>query len=235
MLEHRILRLLGAAVVAALSATVVAQGLLLRRVSRRLEQVAAAQAAQDEEPPRRPAAAGAPLLRLDALAALPASAGPATTDAARVLATGRASATLLREALATAEGREQLKATLASLKEEKRQERVAARVEKREQKDRTWRDHVLALRSLTPAEAQKVTTLFARLEEDRRRVLESMRGGHLGAREADDANDDLARALKKTVRTLLGEQRWKELKDEERRLGRDRDLAAAEGQPAPSP
>jgi len=233
MLENRVLRLLGVVVAAALSVTAVAQGALLRRLTQRLEQVAAVQAAQNEEPARRPIA-GAPLLRLGALATPPPCPGPALTDAARALAADRSSTALLREALSTSEGREQLKATLASLKEEKRQERVIGRVEKREQKDQRWRDNILALRSLTPAEAQKLTTLFARLQEDRRRVVESMKGGHLSAGEADDASDDLARAQKKAVRALLGEQRWRELKDEERRYGRDKDLAAIEGQPAPS-
>jgi hypothetical protein len=212
VVQNWFLRWLGVAVAAALSVTVAVQGSMLRGVSRRLEKL---EAGQSHEPGPRLVAAGAPLLRLTPVA-----------PAALTARAGAPSAVSLRDALSTPEGRDQLKATLASLKEEKRQQRMVERVEKREVKDRRWRDRVLALRSLTPAEAEKVTALFARLQDDRRRALESMKGGHLTSVEADDASDDLARALKKNVRALLGEQRWKELKDEERRLGRDKDLAA---------
>jgi hypothetical protein len=222
MIENRVVRLFGVVVAAALAVTAVVQGVMLRRLSRRLENTT--QAAEHDEPPR-PVTASPPVLRLRMA---PPQLAPSVVGASRP-----PGAALLHEALSTPEGREQLKATLASLKEEKRQQKLIGRVEKREQKDQRWRDKVLAMRSLTPAEAQKLTALFARLREDRQRVLESMKAGHLSSEEADDTTDDLARAHKKEVRALLGEQRWKEVKEEERRLRPGKDLATADP-PAPS-
>jgi hypothetical protein len=147
-------------------------------------------------------AAVAPRIAIPAFTAPPATT-PATTS--------------LREALATAEGREQLKAALSIINEEKRQDRLVKQAEKRVEGEQKWKERILKNVQLTGDEPLRLDTLFATLKSGRAQILEDMRAGLKTSDQADKEIDELQDGTQKGVRALLGDERAKKLREQERK------------------
>lgn len=175
---------------------------LLRRTSRPSE-------------PRTVRAAGDGAARVAAVPNFQVLAPPPTTPATATL----------REALATPEGRDQLKAALAVIEEDKRQERMAKRADKDIEKEQRWKERIVKGVPLTGDEPLRLETLFTTLQNGRRQILEEMKSGLKNAQQADDEVDALQENTEKSVRSLLGEERLKQLREAEKKE-RDREKQA---------
>jgi hypothetical protein len=155
--------------------------------------------------PARPAraarGAAPPLPSFQALA--PAPTTPATAT--------------LREALSTTEGRDQLKAALEVIAEEKRQDRLLRQAGRRDEREQHFKERILKNVALTGDEPLKVNNLFATLQTGRHQLLEEMKAGLKSADQVDEAIDELQDNTEKSVRTLLGDERWKKLREADRR------------------
>jgi hypothetical protein len=215
-----------------LTVSAIAEGAFLFRLSRRVtalsQEVAQAHEAALVVPVARPeAAVERPVAAARPLPALrPAAVPPAFTAAAPAVA---ATATL-RDALSTPEGREQLKTALDSINEQRRQERLAKYYERRDERDQRWRDHILKAGLLTGDEPAKVTALFAAQSAGRKQIMEDMRSGGKTSQETDDALDQLQENTTKSLHALVGDDRWRKLRETERRDRRQNGNAQA-GQP----
>jgi hypothetical protein len=143
--------------------------------------------------------------------------------------TASAATDTLREALATAEGREQLKAAMEVIAEQRRQERLVSRVERSTERDQRWKDRITKNVSLAGDEPLKVQALFTTLEGNRRQVIEDMKAGLKNSEQADKELDDLYEGAQKDLHGLLGDERWRKLRESERRGGRGAPQAPAPG------
>jgi hypothetical protein len=154
----------------------------------------------------RPAA---PLPRLLPVAApeTQAAAGPATA--------------VLREALASSEGREHLKAALGILREQEKQERIVGRAERAIEREQQRVQQLTQVLSLSSDEQGKVGQLFATLQSNRRRVLDEMRAGQKDSEQADEEIDKFRDETDASVRALLGEPRMRQFREATQRR-RDR-------------
>jgi hypothetical protein len=169
------MRTIGILAIFLLSLTAIAEGGYLIKLSRQVsalsEEVQHTRASRDEggtflapartEPaPARPARTtrepAPPLPNFQALA--PASTTPATTT--------------LREALSTTEGRDQLKAALEVIAEEKRQDRLLRMAGRRDEREQHFKDRILKNVQLTGDEPLKINNLFA---SSRRAAISSSR------------------------------------------------------------
>jgi hypothetical protein len=121
--------------------------------------------------------------------------------------------TTLREALATTEGREQLKAAMEVIAEEKRQVRLADSLPRREERDQRMRERIMKAVPLTGDEPLKLTTLYTTLQAGRRQVLDDMRAGLKNAEQADNEMDELRDNTENSIHALLGDERWKKLRE----------------------
>ncbi len=126
-------------------------------------------------------------------------------------------ATTLHEALATAEGREQLKNALAIIDEERRQDKVGKRVEKQEGHNQQLKEKIAKVVALNGDESYKLDTLLAGVQAERHQLVEDMKVGLKNAREVDDQLDTVDTRVDKEVRALLGDERWKKLREQDRR------------------
>jgi hypothetical protein len=168
-------------------------------------------------PPAAPARLPAPAPRLS-LAARPSPPPAFTAPAPSTAAT-----TTLRDALATPEGRDHLRAALDIIAEQRRQERLVTTVERREERDQRFKERISKL-PLTGDEPQKINALFAALATGRRQLLEDMRAGAKNAEDTDEAMDELQDTTQKALRTLIGDDRWNKVQSERRGGGRQGNL-----------
>jgi hypothetical protein len=148
---------------------------------------------------------------------------PATTPAT----------TTLREALATTEGREHLKAAMEVIAEEKRQARLVEWAPRRDERDQRYRERILKSVPLTGDEPLKLTALFTAMQSGRRTIIDDMRAGLKNAEKADDELDELRDNTEKQIQALLGEERYKKLRGDRRGGGRGegQQQGQAQGQP----
>src|SRR5207253_1063156 len=104
---------------------------------------------------------------------------PATVPSFQTLAppSTTPATTTLREALATAEGREQLKAAMEVIAEEKRQARLADSLPRRDERDQRYRERITKTVTLTGDEPLKLATLFTTLQASRRQIIDDMHAG----------------------------------------------------------
>jgi hypothetical protein len=227
------MRTLGILAIFLLTVGAIVEAAFLFRLSRRVGDLSRELAVAHEAPPRP---AEPPPLRP------PPSRPPVTLPAVRVTAppafTPSPAATVanatLRDALATPEGREQLRTALDIIAEQKRQERLVHVVERREERDQRWRERMAKVVPLAPDEATKVNALLASLQTGRRQLLEDMRAGSKDADQTDSALDDLQDSTQKAIRTLIGEERWRKMREGDRRGGggQQRGPQGQGGQPA---
>jgi hypothetical protein len=224
------MRLVGIVAVFGLALISVVEGAVLFKVSQRVDDLSAQLEQLREEQdlpavprlsdPSRPARGGAhtrPPVPVFATVTPPAADAPA-------------SATVLHQALATPEGREQLKSALSVIKEEERQTRLAKDAVEQDEDDQKFRDKLFRLAPLAPHEQQQVRDQLSRLAETRRRIIDDMKAGLKNAGQADDEIDDAEDNVEKSVRALVGDQRWKAFRDADRKE-RDARRRERESQP----
>ncbi len=127
------------------------------------------------------------------------------------------SAVALHEALATPEGRKQLRGAMGILKEEDRQARLESKAPKEEEKEQRMRDKVLATVAMAPHERAQMTDLFTHLQAGRRQIIEDMKSGTKDSGQARKEIDDLRKSTEKNVQTLMGDERAKQFREAEKR------------------
>lgn len=164
--------------------------------------------------PRSRPAAPLPVPTFQAMA--PPSTTPATTT--------------LREALSTTEGREQLKAAMEVIAEEKRQARLLEWAPRRDERDQKYRERILKSVALTGDEPLKLNTLFTTMQTTRRQILDDMRAGLKNAEKADDELDELRDGTERQIQALLGEERYKKVRGDRRGGGRGEGQQQGQGQ-----
>jgi len=146
--------------------------------------------------------------------------------------------TTLREALATAEGRQQLKAALDVIAEEKRQARMLEWAPRRDERDLKYKDRITKAVPLTGDEPLKLGTLFTALHDGRHQILEDMKAGLKNAEQAENEMDELRDNTDKSIHALLGDDRFKKVRDLRRGGGRGQgqgDGQSQQGQPGAPP
>jgi hypothetical protein len=133
--------------------------------------------------------------------------------------------------LATPEGRQLLRSALDVINEERRQERLTAGAARREEREQRLHDRILKTVPMAGDESVRLAAMFTELKTGRQQILDEMHGGGKTAEQANDAIDALRENTDRSMRALLGEERWKKVRE-----SRDRDRQAvqaqAEGQPA---
>jgi hypothetical protein len=211
------MRILGILAIFLLSVCAIAEGAFLFRLSGRVhdlqQEAAVAHEAALRPAPEVPAAPSARVpvpARPAAPTRAPAGAPPAFTPPP---ASTAATATL-RDALSTPEGRDQLRAAMDVIAEQRRQERLVKFVERREERDQRWKERITKAIPLSGDEPQKLGALFTSLQTGRRQLLEDMKAGAKTAEETDSAMDDLQESTQKAVRSLLGDDRWRKLRED---------------------
>jgi len=138
--------------------------------------------------------------------------------------------TTLREALATSEGREQLKAAMEVIAEEKRQDRLVKWAARRDERDQHYKERILKAVPLTGDEPLKLATLFTNLKSARQQVIDDMRAGLKTAEQADEDTDELQANHERAMNALLGEERWKKARESRRERGQGPGQAPQAGQ-----
>ncbi len=209
------MRTLGILAIFVLALCAIGEGAYLVKLSRRIDVLSRPTAESAEEPaltPRttatRPAAP-----RREPARTLPAFVStPPPSSSAPVVT--------LHDALATPEGREQLKAALAHIEEEKRQDSLVSRADRNEGREARFKERITKGLTLNGEETHKLAALFTNLQTQRRHVLEEMKAGQRTSRQADDEIDKLEDGSEEQVKAMLGEERMKKLRDLERQ---DRD------------
>jgi hypothetical protein len=241
------MRILGIVAIFVLAVVAIVEGAALVRLSSRLDSVAqqAGAGGPADDPgfdtTRRPSLARAssepaaparpPVPRLTpAAAAPPAPAAPPGSPTA-----------VLGEALGTPEGRQHLKAAMETLREQERQDRMVRNAERDVEREQRQRERMARVLGLNSDEQNKLGHLYTTLQSGRRRVLEEMRVGGKTSEQADDEIDAMEDEAQRNVRTLLGEDRMRKLREAERgerrreRGGREAGPPGAPGQPAAPP
>jgi hypothetical protein len=236
------MRIIGIVAVFVLAIAAVVEGAALVRLSGRLDSLAqggslAADPSSEDMSRRLPpvraiddqaAAAGRPPVpRLAPAIAVPAAAPTAAAPPGSPPA-------VLREALATPEGRQHLKAALETLREQERQERLVRNAERDVEREQRQRERMARLLGLGIDEQNRIGHLYTTLQSARQRVLEDMRVGGKSAEQADDEIDALEDEAQRNVRTLLGEDRVRKLREAERGERR-RERGGREGGGPPAP
>lgn len=226
------MRTLGIAAIFVLSLVSIVEGAFLFRLSRQVRTLADVRGAVDEHEeiaaPARPSPpAHAPRPRPITPSALPSFqtlAPPSTTPAT----------TTLREALATSEGREQLKAAMEIIAEEKRQTRLVDSLPRRAERDQRYRERIMKAVPLTGDEPLKLTTMFTTLQAARQQAIDDMHAGLKNAEDTDNALDSLREDADKQIRALLGDDRWHKVQAG-RRGGQQQQGATATATPSGAP
>jgi hypothetical protein len=206
------MRTLGMFAIFLLSLVSIVEGAFLFKLSRQVSTLARAPEGMEDRgdetapPVRRPDPVAPRLARSAASASVPTFqtlAPPSTTPAT----------TTLREALATTEGREQLKAAMEVIAEEKRQARLVDSAPRRDERDQRFKERIMKAVTLTGDEPLKLTTLFATAQSGRRQILDDMRAGLKNAEQADNELDQLRDSTEKSAHELLGDERWKKIRE----------------------
>jgi hypothetical protein len=120
---------------------------------------------------------------------------------------------LLREALASSEGREHLKAALEILREQDKQVKITGRAERAVEREQQRVQELTRVLALSSDEQGKVGQLYATLQSNRRRVLDEMQAGQKDAGQADDAIDKFRDETDASLRALLGEPRMRQFRE----------------------
>ncbi len=123
----------------------------------------------------------------------------------------------LHEALSTPEGREHLKNALATIDEEKRQDKMTRRVGKDDERSLKFKENIVGRLGLNAQEQYKLDTLLATAQNERRQLVEDMKVGLKKSGEVDEGLDAVQSQTEKDVRALVGEDRWQKLRGGDRR------------------
>jgi hypothetical protein len=121
--------------------------------------------------------------------------------------------TTLREALATTEGREQLKAAMEVIAEEKRQTRLVESLPRRAERDQRFRERIMKAVPLAGDEPLKLSSVFTSLQAARQQTIDDMHAGLKNAEQTDEALDQVREEADKQIHALLGDDRWKKIQN----------------------
>jgi hypothetical protein len=224
------MRAVGMIAVFVLSLVSIVEGAWLYKLSHRVTQLSQggperAEAEGDEAP--------APVRRADTFAARPRVAPvPVPTFQNLAPPSTTPATTTLREALATVEGRQQLKAAMDVIAEEKRQARMLEMAPRRDERDLKYKDRIVKTVPLTGDEPLKLSTLFTTLQQGRHQIIEDMKAGLKNAEQADNETDELRDNTDKQIHALLGDERYRKLR-EGRRGGGGQGRGQGQGQGPP--
>jgi hypothetical protein len=169
----------------------------------------------------RPARAAAPASVPNFQALAPPSTTPATTT--------------LREALATVEGRQQLRAAMDVIAEEKRQARLLEWAPRRDERDQRWKERIMKAVALTGDEPLKLNTLFTNLQTGRRQILDDMKAGLKNAEQTDNELDELRDSTERSIHAMLGDERYRKVREARRGGGQDQQQGQQPGQQGQAP
>jgi hypothetical protein len=224
------MRTLGIIAIFVLTLVSIVEGAFLIKLSRQVSTLS-------HESPRpeleRDEESAAPALRRTEGAAprLPRAPAPGSVPTFQTLAppSTTPATTTLREALATSEGREQLKAAMEVIAEEKRQARLVEQAPRRDEREKELKERIMKAIPLTGDEPLKLATLFTNLQNGRRQILEDMKAGLKNAEQADDEIDELRDGLDGQIQALVGEERWRKYREQRRRSWGDRGGGQGQG------
>src|SRR4051794_24729163 len=153
------MRMLGIAAIFLLSLCAIVEGAFLFRLSRQIRDLSADVATARDGLPRVIVAPSDSSSRPSLAPSRPSAPVRAALPAVPVFApagpTGTATATL-RDALATPEGRDQLRNAMDVIAEQRRQERLVDYVKRREEREQRWRDRIGKVLPLNPEESTKL-------------------------------------------------------------------------------
>jgi hypothetical protein len=236
------MRLVGIIAVFVLTVTAIIEGASLIRLSGKVD--ALTEQLKAEPPHLPPDPDGRALTARSASAALaaermrppPPKLDPKAAPTEKAPAEPAPQATgILREALATPEGREHLKNAMELLREKDRQERVIRDAESDVQRDNNYRDRMAKALGLSPGEQGTMASIYTNLQTSRQKIIDEMRSGQKSAEQADDEIRNLENDADRTVRNMLGEGRMRQLREARRteRQQRREQRQQQNGQPAP--
>jgi hypothetical protein len=225
------MRTLGILAIFLLSLVSIVEGAFLFRLSRQVNGLSREPASADDRdepantrplatmprPSQRPRPAAPP--GIPSLPTFQTLAPPSTTPAT----------TTLREALATTEGREQLKAAMEIIAEEKRQTRLVESLPRRAERDQRYKERIMKAIPLSGDEPLKMASVFTTLQAARQQAIDDMHAGLKNAEETDNALDEVRDAADKQLHALLGDDRWKKVRDGRRGPGGGQGGAGAGG------
>jgi hypothetical protein len=198
-------RLIGTLAISALTLGCVLNGVYLIKLSSRIDRLSTATVGFDQRPSDSrqplPARLPAPLART---AHSPAALSPAPSAPP---------ATVLGDALHTLEGRRHLEDALTALEEDARRAELAERVAGDERRQEKNRERLTRMFALGGAEQQKIASIHAAARSERQRIVEAMLAGAKTASEGEAALDAVRENASQQVRTALGEQRVRRLRE----------------------
>jgi hypothetical protein len=206
------MRTVGMIAIFLLSLVSIVEGAYLFKLSHRVNELT--QAAPERSDSEGDEAAPAPVRRAEApsVRTRPAPAPVPTFQTLAPPSTTPATTTL-REALATVEGRQQLKAAMDVIAEEKRQARMLEWAPRRDERDLKYQDRISKTVPLTGDEPLKLATLFQTLQQGRHQILEDMKSGLKNAEQADNEMDELRDNTDKSIHALLGDERYRKVRE----------------------
>jgi hypothetical protein len=238
------MRLVGIIAVFVLTVTAIVEGAALVRLSNKVDSLSEQLKA---EPPRPVADLPGPAQT--ALAASAALAAERARPPVPKLNTGTApnaeapsesappATGILREALASPEGREHLKNAMELLREQQRQQRLVEDMQGDMQQEQRYRERLARVLGLAPSEQGSIGSIYSQLQTSRQKVLDEMRSGQKSAEQADEEIDTLEGNAERQVQGLLGDTRMKQLREARRaeRQQRREERRNAAGQATPPP
>jgi hypothetical protein len=205
------MRTLGMIALFLLSLVSIVEGAFLFKLSHRVTQLAEAPGRAETDGDE---VAPAPVRRPDSPAARPRPpAVPVPTFQTMAPPSTTPATTTLRDALATVEGRQQLKAALDVIAEEKRQARMVEWAPRRDERDLKYKDRIQKTVPLSGDEPLKLTTLFTNLQQGRHQILDDMKAGLKNAEQAETEMDELRDNTDKSIHALLGDDRFRKVRD----------------------
>ncbi|HXU83617.1 MAG TPA: hypothetical protein VN914_19625 [Polyangia bacterium] len=206
------MRTLGMIAIFVLSLVSIVEGAYLFKLSRH---VTALEQEQRSEPLEREEATAGPSPRAEGPAPRPRPSAPIPVPTFQTLAppSTTPATTTLREALSTTEGRQQLKAAMDVIAEEKRQARMLEWAPRRDERDLKYKDRIQKTVPLTGDEPLKLATLFTSLQQGRHQILDDMKAGLKNAEQADNEMDELRDTTDKSIHALLGDDRYRKIRE----------------------
>jgi hypothetical protein len=161
--------------------------------------------------------AGAPL----AVSAAPSTrAGRATVPVfATAAPTAPAVATVV-ESLGSTEARQKIQEVIASLKEQRRQDKLVRSSDRKEKIDVKMQEVVGPELGLAPDEARRAHDALARLVSTRKRAVQELQSGAKSRTEAKSEIDGAARAADEQLKEILGDKRLVAYRDLRRKIDR---------------
>ncbi len=216
------MRLVGIIAVFVLTVTAIVEGAVLVRLSGKLDTLTEQVKAQPAHLPPDPddhtftARAASAALAAERMRPPPPKLDPKAPAPQEPAQPAPQAAGILREALATSEGREHLKNAMEVLREQDRQQRVIRDAEGDVQRDTSYRERLTRVLGLSQGEQGSIGSIYANLQTQRQKVIDEMRAGQKSAEQADDEIRTLESNADRSVHGILGEGRMRQLREARR-------------------